>query len=60
MLSQEYIASIALVIVGLLKAFGIEIANDAITGIITGGVALYIAFRRYQKGDISLGGVKKY
>ena len=60
MFSQEYIASIALVIVGLLKVFGIEIANDAITGILTGGVALYIAFRRYQKGDISLSGVKKY
>jgi hypothetical protein len=58
-MSQEYVGAIALVIVGVLKAFGIEIANDAIAGILTGGVALYIAFRRYQKGDISLGGVKK-
>ncbi len=58
-MSQEYIGSIALLIVGILKAFGIEIANSAIEGILTGGIALYIAIRRYQKGDISLGGIRK-
>lgn len=58
-MSQEYIGSIALLIVGILKVFGIEIANDAITGILTGGIALYIAIRRYKKGDITLGGIRK-
>ena len=51
--SQEYIGALALVIVSVLKIFGVEIANDAITGIITGVIAIYIAFRRLKKGDIT-------
>lgn len=51
--SHEYISAIVLVVVGVLKAFGIEIASDAVTGIITGVIAIYIAFRRFQKGDIT-------
>lgn len=58
-MSQEYIGSIVLVIVGILKAFGIEIASDAISGIITGSIAVYIAIRRYQKGDITPLGARK-
>ena len=56
--SQEYIGALALVIVSVLKIFGVEIANDAITGIITGVIAIYIAFRRLKKGDITLLGRK--
>lgn len=58
-ISQEYIGAVALLIVGILKAFGIEIANDAIAGILTGGVALFIAIKRFKKGGISLSGIKK-
>ena len=58
-MSHEYIGAIVLIVVGILKAFGIELPSDALQGIITGVIAIYIAFRRYQKGDINLGGVKK-
>ena len=58
-MSQEYVGAIAIVLVSILKIFHIEIANDAIAGLITGGIAIFVAYRRYQKGDISLGGVKK-
>ena len=58
-MSQEYILSIVLVIGGVLKAFGIEIENEALEGIISGGIALYIAFRRHSRGDITIGGFKK-
>lgn len=57
-MSQEYILSIVLVIGGILKAFGIEIENSALEGIIGGGIALYVAFRRHQKGDINILGAK--
>ena len=60
MLSQEYLGAIALIIVGVLKAFGIQVGNDAITGILTGVIALWIAVRRYQRGDITVGGIKKF
>lgn len=58
-LSQEYIASIAIVIVSLLKAFGVNVGNQEISGIIVGVLALYTAFRRHQKGDITALGRKK-
>lgn len=53
MFSQEYIAAIALVIGGVLKAFGIEIANDAVSGIVVGGLALYIAIQRKRQGNLT-------
>ena len=58
-MSQEYLLALVLVLGSILKAFGIEIENDVLEGIIAGGVALWIAIRRYQKGDINLGGVRK-
>jgi len=56
--SQEYIGAIVLLVGAILKAFGIEIANDAISGIITGVIALWIAVRRFKKGDINILGAK--
>ena len=58
-MSQEYILSIVLVLGGILKAFGIEIENSALEGIIGGVIALYIAFRRFKKGDITVVGSRK-
>ena len=58
MFSQEYLAAIAILIVQVLKMFGIEIANDAITGILTGVLAIWVAVRRYKKGDISVAGAR--
>lgn len=53
-MSQEYIGAIILLVVGGLKAFGIEIPIDALQGIVTGAIALYIAVRRYKRGDIDV------
>jgi hypothetical protein len=58
-MSQEYIGALALLIVSALRTFGIDIASDAIMGILTGVVALWIAIRRYQKGDITLAGARR-
>lgn len=56
-MSNEYVGAIAILIVSGLKMFGIELANDVVMGLVTGVVALWIAVRRYQKGDINvLGG----
>jgi len=56
--SQEYIGAIVLLLGALLKAFGLEIENPILEAIIGGGIALWIAVRRFKKGDISLGGVR--
>ena len=58
-MSQEYVGAIALLVVSLLQAFGIVVEQNAVVGIISGILAVYIAFRRYQKGDITLGGFRK-
>ena len=58
-MSKEYISAIVVLIVALLQIFKIEVAPDAITGIITGGLALYLAFKRHQKGDINIGGFRR-
>lgn len=57
--STEYVGAIAIVIVSILNTFGIQIGNEAITGIITGVVALYVAYRRYKQGNITFAGVRK-
>ncbi len=58
-LSQEYIAALTIVIVGLLKAFGVEIGSSEVTAGITTLLALWVMIRRYSKGDIKVSGVKK-
>ena len=52
-LSQEYILSIAVVLGALAKGFGFEIENSVIESLVLGVVGVYLAFRRYQKGDIN-------
>jgi len=58
-MSQEYIGAVVLILVGIAQAFGIVVEQEAIMGIVTGVVALWVAIRRYKKGDISVGGVRK-
>lgn len=58
-MSQEYVGALAILVVSVLKTFGVEVASDAITGIITGVIAVWIAIRRYQKGDINAFGARK-
>ena len=54
--SQEYVGAIVIFVVGVLQAFGVQVASDAINGIVVGVVALYVAFRRHSKGDITVVG----
>lgn len=58
-MSNEYIGALAILLVSILKMFKIEIENDAVTGLITGLLAVWIAFKRYKKGDISIVGARK-
>lgn len=59
MISQEYVGAIVVLLVSVLKLLGIEIGSDVITSLITSVIAIWIAIRRYQKGDITMGGLKK-
>jgi len=58
-MSQEYIGAIAILLVQVLGLLGVKLANEEVTNIVTGFVALWVAFRRYSKGDITMGGVRK-
>lgn len=55
-MSQQYIGSIVVLLISLLKMFKIDIGNEELTAIITGAVALWVAIRRYKQGDISVVG----
>lgn len=59
MVSQEYISALAILLVSILKAFGVNIGNDEVVTILTGALALWVAVRRYNKGDIKMSGVRK-
>jgi len=58
-MSQEYTGAIAILIFSILQALGIVVEKDAIAGIITGIISIWIAYRRYQKGDITVVGLRK-
>lgn len=60
MLSHEYSAAIVVVLVSLAKMIGIEIENEVLAGLVTGVLGLWIAIRRYRKGDITVVGSMKY
>ncbi len=59
-MSKEYIGAIVLILGSILKLFSVEIPNDALEGVIWGGVAIFIAISRYKKGDITVVGSRKY
>jgi uncharacterized membrane protein len=58
-MSQEYIGAIVLLLGAILKAFNIEIPNETVEAVIAGAIALWIAVRRFKKGDINVLGGKK-
>lgn len=59
MISQEYISALAILLVSILKGLGVNIGNDEIVSILTGALAFWVAVRRYKKGDINMGGIRK-
>lgn len=58
-ISQEYLGAIVILLVQVLKLFGVELAAEEVTTIVTGVVALWVAIARFKKGDINMGGVKQ-
>lgn len=58
-MSQQYIGSLVILLVSVLKIFKIELGNDEVTAIVTGIVAIWVAIRRYQQGDITVVGARK-
>lgn len=57
-MQTEYISALVLLIVSVLKIFKIEIENQVITGIVTGLIALWIAFKTKKKETNILGFAK--
>jgi hypothetical protein len=58
-MSQEYIGALVILIVSGLRVAGIELGKEETTGLVTGLVAIWVAFNRYKKGDISPLGARK-
>ncbi len=58
-ISREYIASLTVIIVSLLGLFGIDVGSEELTAIITGAAALYVIYRKIQKGEITPLGARK-
>lgn len=58
-MSQEYLLSLVVVLGAVLKGFGFEIENSVLESLVLGVVGAYLAFRRFQKGDITALGAKK-
>jgi hypothetical protein len=59
-MSKEYLGAVVLLVGAVLKIFKIEIDNGAIEGLLAGLIAVYIAYRRWSKGDITVLGSRKY
>lgn len=55
-MSQQYIGAIVILLISLLKLFKVEVAESDVTTVVTGAVACWVAYKRYQKGDITLFG----
>lgn len=58
-MSQQYIGALVILLVSVFKLFGYELGTDEVTTIVTGLVAIYVAFLRFKKGDINALGAKK-
>jgi len=58
-MSQQYIGAVVILLISLLKIFKVDIAESDVTTVVTGLVALWVAFRRYQNGDINVFGSAK-
>lgn len=58
-MSKEYAAAIAILVGSILKGFGVEIGSDVLESTILGALAIYLAFKRHRRGDITLAGLRK-
>lgn len=58
-MDKQYIGALAILLVSILKIFKIEVGSEEVTGIVTGVVALYLAFKTKQEKNLTIGGMKK-
>lgn len=59
MISQQYLGALTILLVSGLKLFGVELATEEVTTIVTGLLALWVAIRRFSKGDVTpMGAIK--
>lgn len=58
-MSQEYIASLVVIVASILAVFKIHVGNEEITAVVTGAAAIWVIIRKIQKGEINAFGVKK-
>ncbi len=58
-MSQQYAGALVILLMSVLKLLGVSIAETEVATIVTGFVALWVAFRRHQQGDITVGGTRK-
>lgn len=56
--SKEYVGAIAILVVSILGAFGVEVVAEDVTNLIVGVIALVVAISRKAKGDINVLGIK--
>lgn len=57
-MSQEYSASLVILLMSVLKLLKVDIAESEVTAIVTGLLALWVAIRRFNKGDINIFGAR--
>lgn len=58
--SQEYIGAIVILVISVLKGFGIELGSGVVEGLVVGVIALWVAIRRHSRGDITIVGARKF
>ena len=58
-MSQEVIGAVVILLMSVLQMLGVVIERDAIAGIVTGIVAIWIWYRRVQKGDVNAFGLRR-
>jgi hypothetical protein len=58
-MSQEYIAALAVVVVGVLQLFKVNVGTEFASQVIMALAGIWVMVRRYQKGDIKLSGVRR-
>lgn len=56
--SHEYVGALAIVIAGIFQAFKVDTTVEQITSVLTALFGLYVAYRRFSKGDITALGRK--
>lgn len=63
MISQEYVSAFVVILVAILPKMGVVVGSEELTAwiqaVITVVGGIIIMVRRFKRGDITLGGVKK-